>query len=365
MGKMSTRIGFNRGMRSTFARRFVPILSALSLALAAAPAVGQEPKDTSARAAPPSAKALKEARARYTQGTQLFKEGDYKLALIEFQRAYELAPNYRILYNIGAVNYQLNNYVDALRTLERYLAEGGKEIPAKRREEVEQDIKNLKARTAHITIIANVEGAEISIDNTVVGKTPLPASLLVDAGRHQVVATKEGRTTATKSLVLAGSDDAKVELELAEVSTQPSGPVFLPSPFPTQQPQQSSPVIPTQEPDVAPPKSSMVWIGWTATGVFAAGAIATGIGAVVSTGDLKTLRDTPGTTRETLDSKQTQARALAVAADVMGGAAVIAGVVSLVATLTSGSSDKPKPKAHGSSLHVAVGPASVSLTGGF
>lgn len=361
---MSTRTGFNRARRSAFAGRFVSILSGLALALSAAPGLAQEPRETGAKAATgqPSAKALKEARARYAQGSQLFREGDYKLALIEFQRAYELAPNYRILYNIGAVNYQLNNYVDALRTLERYLNEGGKDIPAKRREEVDQDIKNLKARTAHITIVTDVEGVEIAIDNTVVGKTPLAASLLVDAGRHQIVATKEGRSTFTKTLVLAGSDDAKLELNLPEVPVQPPSAVtIMPSPFVQQQ--QPPVVNPKQEPDLPPQKSSSVWIGWTVTGVLAAGAVGTGIGAILSTGDLKTLKDTPGTKRETLDSKQTQARAFAVAADVMGGAAVIAGVVSLVVTL-SGSSDA-KPQTQSSNLRLGVGPTGVSLRGSF
>src|SRR5688572_14005202 len=38
---------------------------------------------------------VEEARRRFDRGVRLYAEGDYPLALIEFERAYELVSNYR------------------------------------------------------------------------------------------------------------------------------------------------------------------------------------------------------------------------------------------------------------------------------
>jgi hypothetical protein len=70
--------------------------------------------------ATPTKQQLQEARAHYMRGVQLYNDGDFKLALIEFTRSYDLAPTYKILYNIGEVNLQLNNYASSLDALERY-----------------------------------------------------------------------------------------------------------------------------------------------------------------------------------------------------------------------------------------------------
>ncbi|MBV9946426.1 MAG: tetratricopeptide repeat protein, partial [Myxococcales bacterium] len=48
-----------------------------------------------------AAQASEDASVHFKRGLQLFDEGDYTLALVEFNRAYQLAPNYRALYNIA------------------------------------------------------------------------------------------------------------------------------------------------------------------------------------------------------------------------------------------------------------------------
>src|SRR5438132_509301 len=64
----------------------------------AAPNAGRPIAQNAPQAEPPAPKpdAMEEARARYRRGVELFNEGDYKLALIEFQRSFALSPNWRI-----------------------------------------------------------------------------------------------------------------------------------------------------------------------------------------------------------------------------------------------------------------------------
>ena len=154
------------------------------------PAIGQ---NAGSAAATPSPEVMLEAKQRFDRGFELYEEGEYPLALIEFNRAYELVPNYRVLYNIGQVCIQLGQYANARRTLEEYLAKGGDGLAADRRAAVDKDLEMLRHRTAFLTISSNVENAEVLVDDVSVGKTPLGPALLVDAGVHR--ATCRARAT--------------------------------------------------------------------------------------------------------------------------------------------------------------------------
>src|SRR3954469_14619078 len=81
---------------------------------------------------------LKEAGKHFQRGVALYNEADYRAALVEFRRAYDIAPNAAVLYNIGQTYYQLQNYAAALTTLQHYLGEAGPTAP--HRHEVEQTL---------------------------------------------------------------------------------------------------------------------------------------------------------------------------------------------------------------------------------
>src|SRR5688572_28689276 len=83
--------------------------------------------------AQPPASAQEEAGSRFRRGVDLFKEADFRAALIEFKRAHELAPNYKVLYNIGQCHLELQDYAGALRAYQGYLDGGGKDISSSRR----------------------------------------------------------------------------------------------------------------------------------------------------------------------------------------------------------------------------------------
>src|SRR6516165_10065019 len=128
--------------------RSLVFAAALALSSASIPAFAQPAAPTKAQ--------QQEAATRFRKGLDLFKDGDYQAALIEFRRANELAPNFNVLFNIGQVYFQLQDYPNALTALERYLNEGGDRIPASRRAEVARDIDKLKARVANIEITTPV-----------------------------------------------------------------------------------------------------------------------------------------------------------------------------------------------------------------
>ncbi len=192
---------------------------------------------------------LADAKSHYDRGLQLYDEGAYDGARVEFERAYALAPTYRILYNIGLVQKQQSDFAGALKNFEAYLEEGGSQVPDARRTELVKEIAALKARTGTLSIGANVTDADVFVDDVPVGKTPLKQTVRVNPGRRKITATKQGRLPDTKIIEIAGSDQKTIVLDLAEART----------------------VVVMEKPPRRGP-----WLGWVATGALAVGAGGTG-----------------------------------------------------------------------------------------
>src|SRR5262249_5107555 len=151
----------------------------------------------------PSKTAAEEASQHYRQGVDLYNDGNYKLGLIEFKKAYDLHPDYRVLYNIGQIYYQLNRFANSYDAFSRDLNEGGSNIPPERRTQVEPGIATLQGRIAYLSVESNIPKAEVRLDDEAVGVTPL-RDLRVDFGEHNVTVAKEGYKPRTVRVTLSG-----------------------------------------------------------------------------------------------------------------------------------------------------------------
>src|SRR4051812_23680819 len=134
----------------------------------------------------PDATAKQEAARRFEHAIKLYEEADYILALAEFERVYELVPDYRVLYNIGQVSIQLGRYARAFRTLKEYVARGGSELAPDRAAAVQADLAQLSGKIARLSVQVEQAGAQISVDGAAVGRSPLAEPLVVDVGEHRV-----------------------------------------------------------------------------------------------------------------------------------------------------------------------------------
>jgi PEGA domain len=276
-----------------------------------------------------------EAKQRFDRGFELYNEGDYPLALIEFNRAYELVPNYRVLYNIGQVCLQLAQYANARRALEEYRDKGGTTLSQDRRDSVGRDLAMLERRTAFLLITSNIPDAEIFVDDVSVGKTPLAPALLVDAGVHRVSARKQGYLQRTNQVTLAGGDQQTLALKLDVM------------------PDERQTIVVHERDAPEEPGNTLAIAGWIGTGALAAGAIVTGILGAGEVKDLKALkagdpRDYPtdpdtgsSTLASRLDDKQSSARTLLLVSDICSGAALVVGGLSLWFTINPLESGKP------------------------
>src|SRR6478736_3604351 len=303
------------------------------------------PADAAApSSAPVSAEVLKEAGERYARGLALYGDGEFLLALVEFERAYQLSNNFKVLYNIGQVRMQLGRYAKAKEALEDYLKAGGSNLSAERSQAVNKDLATLAERTASLNIVTREVGADISLDGKVIGTSPLTAPLIVDAGEHNLVLHKSGFYDSAQAVTLAGHDqiELKVELKPIPVATQAKPLEVLPPP-----------VAPSK------PRTAM-WASWAATGAFAATAGITGYFGIQKANDLESMRTQAPASRAELDKTEKQARTLLTISTVTTGLAVVAGGTALYFTLK-----KPSEKPASGSVAVGIAPDGVRLRGSF
>lgn len=298
-----------------------PAGDAAARAGSAAPATGAVPTVTKAK--DDSADPVERARVHYDRGLQLFNEDNYDAALFEFDRAYELAPSYKILYNTGRIQRQQNNYAAAMRSYERYLREGGAGVPAERRTEVERELTVLRPRVASVNVNVNVDGADVyaddipvctaTIESACVGKSPLQAPIVVNGGRHKITATKQGYAPATALVSVVGSDKLDVKLIL----------------------------VPYAQPVAAPRR--VPWGGWAATGVLAVSAGVFGYLSLSQSSKLEDARAQPNADPDALDSRASRTRTFGLVADGLAIGAVLVGAVSLYYTIKWGKEAKDEP----------------------
>src|ERR1041384_438707 len=150
--------------------------------------------------------AKQEAARRFEHAIKLYEDSDYTLALAEFERVYELVPDYRVLYNIGQVSIQLGRYARAYRTLKEYVARGGNDLPPGGAAAVQADLTQLAGKVAQLSVQVSQAGAEISVDGAAMGPAPLAAPLVVDVGEHRVQVELPGYVTQSQTFTLAGGD---------------------------------------------------------------------------------------------------------------------------------------------------------------
>jgi tetratricopeptide (TPR) repeat protein len=299
----------------------------------------------------PSPEAVKEAAGRYTRGLSLYGDGEFLLALVEFERAYELSKNYKVLYNIGQVRIQLGRYALGREALAEYLRLGGDNVNAERLAAVNKDLAMLVERTANLNIVASQPGADISLDGKVIGISPLSAPLVVDAGEHSLVLHKSGYYDRSQSVTLAGREQIDVTVELVPVA------------------EVAGPRVVVERPAVAPAKPShtAAWVGWSTTGALAITAGVTGYLGIAKANDLQSMRTDLGVTRGQLDNAKSSASTLLIISDVTAGLAVVAGGVSLYLTLAKPGEHAPGTRAQSAppSLALRVAPGSLALRGAF
>lgn len=261
------------------------------------PAGGAQP---SARSAESPEQKRAEAEQRFKRGIQMYDDGNYDAARVEFERAYQLVPSYRILFNLGLCSQKLGDYVQAQRYLRRYLDIGGGELAPERRSEVDRQMAEIVPSIARGTVVLNVPGTEISVDDQCATEsstadmncgvtTGTTRQILMNPGRRRISARKSGFLPETRVVTVAGGDQLEVRLDLKPLGRAEE----------------------KKNPYVVP-----MWVGWGLTGAAAITSVVAGITALSARSDQKDANARFGESRADLDDLRTKTNTWATVTDV-------------------------------------------------
>ena len=288
----------------------------------AAAANAPEPAPPSTPPGVRSGQAVEAAGAAFQRGDALRSSGDLRGALREFELAYQLSPAYQVLYFIGAVNTDLQQWARARQAFELYLELGGEQLGPERIAEVRLDLEELNKHTATLTLTLNVADAAVQVDGTTLTSTRI-SGLILDTGEHVVRVTKPGFQPLEQTVKAGVGENLHLVLPLAPVIPPENDAAASALPVPAAPSASSAPMAPDQ--------AGTPWLPWVITGALGVGWATTAALAVKARHDRDQL-ETPGTPDETIDSARQLHETLAVVSDVLLAATLASAGVSAYLT---------------------------------
>jgi hypothetical protein len=287
---------------------------------------------------------VEQARKHFSQGLKLYKDGDFDAALIQFERAYAVKPNFKVLYNIAQCHFEMHQYVAARDKLSQYLKEGEGSIEAERKTAVENDLGELQHRIAHLTLSVNVDGATVYVDGKKAGTTPLTAAIDVNEGQRTISVETPDRGSKQRVVQLAGGDQQAVSIEFEAPSAA----------APLQPSRNESARAALGEPQGL---GAGFWITGISALALGAGAGVTGYLALQAQHDHEDDVQRFGVTSTQLDDSRDRAKTFALTTDILAGSAVVCAGIATILLVTHDSG--------GQQVGLGVGPGNVALRGRF
>lgn len=155
-----------------------------------------------------------DARDSWDRGLDLFARQRWDSAEAEFQRAYDLSKNPRVLFNVGACEKALSHYTKAIEIFKRELAEGGTKLTPDDETRLRDNISGLGDFVSTLMVEVNEADATIVVDDETVGKSPLQKPVDVNIGRRKIVVQKAGFTQGGENITVLGKTPAKLAIKL-------------------------------------------------------------------------------------------------------------------------------------------------------
>lgn len=159
---------------------------------------------------------VKKARDLWYRGVDAFRAGNYEEARRAFAECYQLMPKSDVLRNLSISEIQSGHYVSAARHLKQLLAAPG-DLSGNVREEATNRLAQAEAQVGQLDIGVDVSGAEISIDGTVIGRSPLEGNWYIEPGQHEVIISKAGYPSESRQIFALAGVSIPVDVSLETI----------------------------------------------------------------------------------------------------------------------------------------------------
>ena len=232
---------------------------------------------------PPPAPADTSAYEGYiSEALQAYESGRFAEARTLFRRAHELEPTARTLRTMGMCSFNLGDYLDALQNLDAALNEARRPLSAEQREHAADLISRSQVHVGRFKVRLSPLDAELWVD----GKPPprlVSGELLLEPGRHELLAQASGYQAARSTLQVDGGDRTTLEIRLERA---PEAPVAAVAPS-TSETSRAQPISPTS----TGKSDTQAVLGYVALGIGGAGLVGFGITTGLAADKASTLDD--------------------------------------------------------------------------
>jgi hypothetical protein len=177
------------------------VLAVANQAFAAPSPAAQEPGETT------------QYRAMLEEAVSEYDAHRYEEARALFRRAHDISPNARTLRGIGMADFELREYVEALRSLEAALVDKRRALTPSQRQQVENLVERTRAFVGRFflklspkEIVLHVDGAPAAIETD--------GSLLLSFGRHALLAEATGSASENREINVIGGERQELSFQL-------------------------------------------------------------------------------------------------------------------------------------------------------
>ncbi|HQB47000.1 MAG TPA: hypothetical protein PLV85_25515, partial [Polyangiaceae bacterium] len=139
------------------------------------------------------------ARQRFQEGVRLFDQGKFEEARAAFLQAYALKQHPAVLLNLAQSELHSDHPVEAARHFSEFLRDNPN-VEAEERAAAEQGLAAARTKTARLDIKANLDGVDVFVDGTLIGRTPLFDDVDVAPGSRTVELRAGGKPPQSKTV---------------------------------------------------------------------------------------------------------------------------------------------------------------------
>jgi hypothetical protein len=153
------------------------------------------------------------AKEHFINGQEYYDQGRYKEAIDEFEKAYDLDAKPLLLYNIAQAYEKLGSLKKSVAYLKQFLKSGSTKIDMTM---IESKIGNLEVRIQQtgITVEVSEDGADIYVNDSKAGTSPVAGVIPLDEGMYKVRITKAGFKDFTMNVGVSTGHSVPVDARL-------------------------------------------------------------------------------------------------------------------------------------------------------
>ncbi len=166
---------------------------------------------------------VEKSRELYREANEHVQRKEWAKARAALLAAWSLGRHYSIAANLGECELALGRHRDAAEYLDFALRSWGTAYPeAKQKAQTMMD-EALK-RVAVVEVVSTVEGADITVDGVVMGRTPLEAPLFLEPGSHELDIWRPGVPHDAKTVNLTAGERTRIQIGSAPKDPKPGSP---------------------------------------------------------------------------------------------------------------------------------------------